>query len=234
MHIFIYNGRSSSDFGLVLSGEDTWKKPLYDYERIQIPGRNGDLILSNKRYNNVEIRYHAGIRRSFDEYYSTFMNFLLKEPGYHKLEDSYHPDYYRMAVLSKEVSPKPAALNHSGTFDLVFSCMPQQYLKSGEWLQVFHEPGKIYNPTAYEAKPMLRIYGTGNIFVGTGEMTITENDSYIDLDCEMEEAYRGTLNMNRYLELGNGDFPVLTPGSNRISFGSGISRVELTPRWWCL
>lgn len=234
MHIFIYNGKSSSEFGLVLSGEDTWKKPLPDFERLQIPGRNGDLILSNKRYNNVDIKYHVGIKRNFDAYFSTFMNFLLREPGYHRLEDSYHPDYYRMAVLNKEVSPKPSALNYGGTFDLAFSCMPQLYLKSGEWMQVFHESGKVYNPTAYNAKPLLRIYGTGQILIGSEEMIITENGTFIDIDCEMEEAYRGGLNMNQYLELPNNEFPALTPGSNQISFGSGITRVELTPRWWCL
>lgn len=234
MHIFIYNGKSSSEFGLVLSGEDTWKKPLPDFEKVQIPGRNGDLILSNKRYNNIDIKYHVGIKRNFDAYFSTFMNFLLKEPGYHRLEDSYHPDYYRMAVLNKEVSPKPSALNYGGTFDLAFSCMPQLYLKSGEWMQVLHSSGKIYNPTAYPARPLLRIYGTGQILVGSGEMTISDNDSYIDIDCEMEEAYRGATNMNQHLELTDGDFPTFTPGSNRISFGAGITRVEITPRWWCL
>ena len=50
----------------------------------------------------------------------------------------------------------------------------------------------------------------------------------------ISEAYRGSLNMNQYLELPNNEFPALTPGSNQISFGSGITRVELTPRWWCL
>ena len=110
MHQFIYNGRNSADFTLVLSGEDTWKKPLPDIERMQIQGRNGDLLLSNKRYGNVEIKYHVGIRRNFDTNYSAFMNFLLKEPGYHRLEDSYHGDYYRMAVLDKEVSPSLSAV----------------------------------------------------------------------------------------------------------------------------
>ena len=234
MHIFIYNGKSSSDFGMVLSGEDTWKKPLPDFERMQIPGRNGDLILSNNRYNNIEIKYHVGIKRNFDSYFSTFMNFLLKEPGYHRLEDSYHPDYYRMAVLNKEVSPAPAFMNYSGTFDLEFSCMPQLYLKSGEWMQVYHVNDKVYNPTAYDAKPLLRIYGQGRLTVGDEQVTVTENDSFIDLDCELEDAFRDTINLNGCIELSTGDFPVLKPGSTSITFGSGITKVELIPRWWCL
>ena len=234
MHIFIYNGRSSADFGLVLSGEDTWKKPLPDFERRQIPGRNGDLILSNKRYANVDIKYRVGIRRNFDSNFSAFMNFLLKEPGYHRLEDSYHMEYYRMAVLDKEVSPELSALNRSGSFDLVFSCKPQQYLKSGEKKQILEGSGTVYNPTSYDAKPLIRIYGSGVLLVGGEAVTISENDSYIDLDCEMEDAFRETLNMNAYVELASGDFPVLTPGNNTITFGSGITRAEIIPRWWCL
>ena len=34
MHQFIYNGRSSADFNLFLSGEDTWTKALPDMERV--------------------------------------------------------------------------------------------------------------------------------------------------------------------------------------------------------
>ena len=49
--------------------------------------RNGDLILSNHRYSNVEVTYHVGIKRNFDRNFTSFMNFLLKEPGYHRLED---------------------------------------------------------------------------------------------------------------------------------------------------
>ena len=112
--------------------------------------------------------------------------------------------------------------------------MPQLYLKSGEWMQVFHQPDAVYNPTAYHAKPLLRIYGTGKITVGNGEMTITENDSYIDIDCEMQDAYRGTQNLNGDISLASGDFPVLKAGKNNVTLGSGITKVIITPRWWLI
>ena len=115
MHTFIYNGKKSQDFNMVLSGEDTWRKSMPDIERMQIPGRNGDLLLSNHRYSNVDITYHVGFRRDFDRNYTAFMNFLLKEPGYHRLEDSYHPEHYRVAVMDAEVSPKVGAYHLSRT-----------------------------------------------------------------------------------------------------------------------
>ena len=234
MHTFIYNGKKSQDYNLILSGEDTWKKTMPDVERMQIPGRNGDLLLSNHRYSNVELTYHVGIKRNFNQNFTAFMNFLLREPGYHRLEDSYHPEYYRMAVLDKEISPKMAFQNYSGSFDLVFACMPQQYLKSGERLQVLTGSGTVFNPTMYDAKPLLRIYGQGRLTIGEEQVTITENDSFIDLDCELEDAFRDTVNLNGCLELSTGDFPILPPGSTSITFGSGITKVELIPRWWCL
>ena len=234
MHTFIYNGKKSQDYNLILSGEDTWVKSMPDVERMQIPGRNGDLLLSNHRYSNVEITYHVGIKRNFDTNFTAFMNFLLKEPGYHRLEDSYHSDYYRIAVLEKEIRPKMGFQNFSGTFDLTFSCMPQQYLKSGERLQVLTGSGTVFNPTMYDAKPLLRIYGQGRLTVGDEQVTVTENTSFIDLDCELEDAFRDTVNLNGCIELSSGDFPVLKPGSTSITFGSGITKVELIPRWWCL
>lgn len=234
MHKFLYNGRSSQDFSLILSGEDVWKKAVPDLERTEIPGRNGDLLLSNQRYKNVELTYHVGIPKDFSENYTAFTNFLLKDPGYHRLEDSYHPDYYRMAVMEAEVSPQMGVLNQSGTFDVKFSCKPQQYLKSGERMQELTGSGTIFNPTLYDARPLLRIYGQGKILIGEETVTLTVCDGYTDLDCELEDAFKDQENKNGYLILSSGDFPVLKPGFNSIIFGSGISKIELIPRWWCL
>ena len=50
----------------------------------------------------------------------------------------------------------------------------------------------------------------------------------------LEDAFRDTVNLNGCIELSSGDFPVLKPGSTRITFGSGITKVDLIPRWWCL
>ena len=225
---------SSRDLGLILSGEDTWVTPVPEFEHIAVPGRSGDLLLSNCRFTNVDVTYHCGIPRFFAQTYSVLMNFLLSDPGYHRLEDSYHPEVYRLAVMESEVSPRMGALNHSGTFDLTFSCKPQQYLKSGERTTVFVSNGSLYNPTRFDAAPFLRVYGTGQIGVGEETVMITSNPDYIDLDCETEDAFCGATNMNGAITLSSGDFPSLKPGSNGIVLGNGITRLEITPRWWRL
>ena len=235
MHIFVYNGRSSADFGLAISGEDTWKKPAPDIELVQVPGRNGDLLVNNNRFLNADIVYHVGVRQGFDTKFQAFINFLMNSPGYHRLEDSYHPDYYRMAAAGSAVEPSMFAYNHGGTFDLVFTCKPQMFLKAGEKVRAFTAAGTILNPTLFDARPLIRVYGSGALGVGSETLTITDNtNNYIDIDCDMQDAYRGSANMNAKVTLSSGEFPVLHPGSTGITLGSGITKVEITPRWWCL
>ena len=73
------------------------------------------------------------------------------------------------------------------------------------------------------------------LVVGSTTITVASNAlSYIDLDCELEDAFRDTENLNSCLELESNDFPVLPPGNTSITFGTGITKVELIPRWWCL
>ncbi len=234
MHLFVYNGKSSQDYGFVLSGEDVWGKAKPSLTRTAIPGRNGDLLTLDYRYDNVDITYRIGVRRFFGISFDAFMNSILSDPGYHRLEDSYHPNHYRIAVVESDVKPNPGARNYSGTFDLKFSCKPQMFLKSGEHTVTFTENGMIYNPTLFPAKPLLRVYGTGNVGVGQETLTITETDEYTDIDCDLEEAYKGTANKNGCLVLTSGEFPVLRHGYTGISLGAGITKVEIIPRWWCL
>ncbi len=233
-HLLTLNGKSMRDFALVISGEDSWKKPTPDVERLSIPGRNGDLVFSNHRYENVEIKYHAGITKDFDQNFTALSNYLLSLTGYQRLEDSYHPDVYRMALLESALVPETTAKNKEGQFDLIFSCKPQMFLKSGEQKVVLTGNGSIYNPTMFESKPLLRIYGTGLVGIGGETITITAADGYTDIDCDIEEAYKDTaaINCNGNIELSSDDFPVLVPGINQITLASGITKIEIVPRWW--
>ena len=115
-----------------------------------------------------------------------------------------------------------------------FSVMPQRFLNSGEKAKTLTSSGKITNPTAQEAKPLLRVYGTGTFSIGPTSMQITAANTYTDIDCDICECYRDTMadNRNASVKLLSGGFPVLHEGDNGITLGSGISRIIITPRWW--
>jgi phage-related protein len=60
-------------------------------------------------------------------------------------------------------------------------------------------------------------------------------NSYIDIDCELQEAYEDTLATprNDKITLTDGEFPKLLPGVNTISF-TDLTELIITPKWWIL
>lgn len=232
----IFDGKSTKDFGVWISGSGTWGSPERDVSHISIPGRDGDLTIDNKRFHNITVTYPAFIARGFRNKFDSFRAYMVSRPGYHRLEDSYHPDEFRMAEFYKAMEPEVGTLNSSGRFDLEFYCKPQRWLKSGEKVTAettFTGNGQVYNPTLFSAKPLLRVYGTGSVKVGSETLTITSADVYTDIDCDLMDAFKGTTNCNGNILLSSGNFPVLKPGYTGITL-YGVTRVEITPRWFSI
>lgn len=229
-----FAGTDCRDYGVYISGKGVFSAPYRDYEFIKIPGRNGDLIGADHRLKNLELKYPAFVYRDFATTIRGFRSFLLSQVGYKRLTDTYYPDEFRMACYAGPFDPEVLADNKAGTFDLVFTCKPQRYLLTGEVAQTFTEDGDISNTTMFDAKPLLRIYGTGTVGINDESITVTQADEYTDIDCDLMDAFKGTVNKNAYVEVTGIDFPSLVPGQNNISLGTGITRVDITPRWWML
>ena len=241
-HEFIYNGMNSFDYGLHTSGEDTWKRPQPDITRIQVPGRNGDLIQLGNRFQNVEIKYRCGIIKDLQVNFDAFNAKLLTDPGYHRLEDSYHPEYFRMAVFESALDPDVKERAIHGEVEITFNCKPQLFLKSGEMETSYNNNSILFNPTDYTALPLILFRPSSS--EGSGYITINgrtisfENigaaqmgDTYID--CERQDIYSGETNVNRnnYYVLEDGEFFELSPGRNLIQY-SGVGLFHVIPRWW--
>ena len=131
----IYNGVDlETTFGLTMLGRGTYGAAERDIEQIHVPGRNGDLLYDNGGFLNVEVSYPCSITENFANRASELRNFLLSSPGYHKLEDSYHPGEYRMAEFRGPFEPDvhTARNNDSANFELKFNAKPQRYLSDAQ------------------------------------------------------------------------------------------------------
>lgn len=235
----IYNGRDLSEFGVYCSGVKTFGSAERDYETVEVPGKSGDLLVDKGRFKNVTVPYECFILDNYEKNMQSLRTFLGKSFGYHKLEDSYHPDEYRMAMYAGGLDPETYGLE-AGTFDLEFICKPQRFLRTGDVIKIFTEDGIVYNETGMKTEPLLRIYGVGtvtigsSIFVTKATKNANQQPEYIDLDCDLKDAYYGATNCNSLIELKTGDFPILTEGVNGVGLGEGITKLEITPRWWVL
>lgn len=224
-------GRNLADFGVYISGEGTYNAPERSITEEIVPGRDGFLIIDNGRYQNIEVNYPAFIINDFPRNMSGMRSYLASLRGYTRIEDSYHPDEYRMGALIGGISVQTSGyMNREGRFNLTFSCKPQRFLRSGEYAIPVTTGMKIYNPTLFDAKPIIRIYGNGSVTLNGETMNWSGPSEYVDIDCDIQDCYYMGTNMNSYVE---GDFPVLSPGENTITF-TGSTSVRVTPRWWII
>lgn len=234
MGVIIFNNKSSADCRIQVAHPPGYAYPERDYTITHIPGRNGDIIQDNGCYKNVERTYEV----SFDapnEDFATYANavsaWLHSTTGYARLEDSYEPNYYRMAVY-QESNIFENLYNQAGTATIVFECKPQRFLKTGDNIITIQNSLTIMNPTGFEAYPLFKVTGTSGVLTVNGNsITFSSIDNFVMLDCELQDAYKENINKNSTI---SGTFPVLKTGSNAISWTGDISSVTMKPRWWTI
>lgn len=164
---FTFDGVSSANYGVYLTGEGVFNAPERDVEQIEIPGRNGNFALDQGRFKNISVTYKAGMygtdESTFATKISNFRNWLCSKKGYCRLEDDYNSGEYRMAVYSKGLDVDPTQLI-AGEFEITFECKPQRWLTSGETeSSSIPNNGIISNPTLFDSSPLLSIKGYGNL-----------------------------------------------------------------------
>ena len=234
MGVIIFNNKSSADCRIQVAHPPGYTYPERDYTITHIPGRNGDIIQDNGCYKNVERTYEV----SFDapnEDFATYANvvsaWLHSTTGYARLEDSYEPNYYRVATY-QESNIFENLYNKAGTATIVFECKPQRFLKTGDNTITIQNSLTIMNPTGFEAYPLFKVTGTSGVLTVNGNsITFSSIDGFVMLDCELQDAYKENINKNSTI---SGTFPVLKPGSNTIRWTGGISSVTMKPRWWTI
>ena len=234
MGVIIFNNKSSADCRIQVAHPPGYAYPERDYTITHIPGRNGDIIQDNGCYKNVERTYEVSfdaLNEDFATYANAVSAWLHSTTGYARLEDSYEPNYYRMATY-QESNILENLYNQAGTATIVFECKPQRFLKTGDNTITIQNSLTIMNPTGFEAYPLFKVTGTSGVLTVNGNsITFSSIDDFVMLDCELQDAYKETTNKNSTV---SGTFPVLKPGSNTISWTGNISSVVITPRWWTI
>lgn len=230
------DGTSTADFGVWLFGNSMERFPERDVSAIEVPGRSGSLTVDNGRFKNVDVSYSCVIPKASRENLAGLRAFLLSYADYRRIDDTFRPEEYRMGRFKGGTEPKCKPPYDVSTFVLAFDMKPQRWLKSGEETLTFTANGKIYNPTLYPATPLLRAYGTGTVGLGSYSITITQANTYTDIDCDLMEAYKDSAaySRNSYVRFSTMGNIVLKAGENGVSLGTGITRVEIIPRWYTI
>ena len=193
MTYFTYNGRSSAEFGLHIEKKDVFSAPEYDAEFISIPGRSGDIINPNRRFSNIKVTYTVFLARKNPAALASVLRdikgWLYSDPDrYHEITDSYDAEYFRYGVISGNLDIEEQ-LNKVGSFTVTFNCKPYKYSFTGqETVAADASELTITNPTAFESRPYIKLYGSGAVALmiqpQSRGLMISDLDEYIEIDSQ--------------------------------------------------
>ncbi len=228
MNAFSFNNQSSASFGLIVADKDIYTAPAYDQQFVSVPGRNGDVVIDNGRYQNIDVSYTCYCK-DLSANVKAIKQWLCR-PGYFKLSDTYDPLYFRYAAFASKLKVDEM-LKNVGKAELVFNCKPFRYSFAGQTKQTLTASGTITNPESFPSLPYIKITGSGAVTlnIGSKAYSFTSVPTYLEVDSELMSCYKGsTLYNNR---IGFSEFPVLQPGSNSISWTGSVTKVEIIPNW---
>ena len=231
-----WNGTASDTLGVFISGTGVWDAPELDVTAYEIPGRNGDLLIPNNRYKNIEITYPCFTPDSFSTRAQSIKNWLRSSNTYQKLTDTYDTTHYREAIPTGLLTFEPVGSNRGANFQIVFNAKPQRFLNTGDTFYILTTGDVKDNPTQYNALPLFYCAGftsSATLSVtnslGTFTLTATSARSYgTYIDCSTQNVYYSATNLN---DKFTGTFPVLAPGNNTFTF-SGFTSLQFKGRWW--
>lgn len=223
MYHVIYNGKKSIEAGIFVKQRPSVPAPECEYEEIVIPGRDGVLLSSIKRYLPlpipVEMNFMAP-KNAWGEAYRKAKKWL-KDGGTLKMSDDYDV-FYKVYYVRIEDSERTS--RRIGSFTAVFVCDPYTYLASGA---AMYEPEDCAYNSHEVAHPLYHVEGgsfnlevNGNHFYGSGE-------TYIDTDKQI--AYNAEKEIINSSTLGDYDGLYLQEGNNNISITGGTLKIQ--PNW---
>lgn len=129
-----------------------------------------------------------------------------------------------------EVGELRRELSGWGFFTARLTCQPFTYLTEGLNPVTLTASGTITNPGLLDADPIITVTGTGalSLTINARVYHVSSPAGSVTLDSARLVAHvSGRVQTDALTEA----FPVLNPGLNRITLGTGISQVVIVPNW---
>ena len=225
---FIWNGVKSTIYGIHVSEHPPITLPGERTTQTNVPGRPGSLttLEGDDVYDDLLLTVTCFVT---DTSRISEIGRWLKGGGTVTFANRLG-GYYKARVVNQIPFEKILRGNPHCSFSVNFRCFPFWYSNDNPTITVTTSGSTFTNPGSVYAEPMITVYGSGTITLMVGT-TIVELESITDsivLDCALKEAYKGNTLMNDHM---TGEFPVLVPGLNGISWTGSVSKVVITPNW---
>lgn len=129
-----FNGRSSTEFGMIVEKLPVLRRPRRKGSVVSVPGSNGSIAMETGGFETYIQPYEVAVTNLQNGVAVSARNiadWLLNSSGFLRLEDSFEPDVFRMARFSGPFDIEPV-MDQDGKATIEFEVQPQRYLKIGE------------------------------------------------------------------------------------------------------
>ncbi|MDR1364088.1 MAG: hypothetical protein LBJ32_00405 [Oscillospiraceae bacterium] len=233
-NFLIWNGINSNTIqGLRICELPPITKPTIRTSIIEIDGKDGDFV-ELQGYESYEKSVKIGLFRNCD------INQIAKYfTGSGQITFSNEPDKYYNTQISEQIDFERLVLFK--TANVKFHVQPFKYLVDEKpiSLEITSETElNVTNVGLENSKPIFNLWGSGIIeisinTIGTFQLNFSANsdipDKYLTINSEIEECYKDTLKTLKNRSMA-GEFPILLPGENIVSWTGNLTRIEIYPR----
>lgn len=234
MAFFTFNGKSNEEFYLRIGEGLSYVSSSNDIERITVPGRDGDLLVDNRRRSAVEqpIPLNLVKEKGLVTDIIPAITDWLSVKGYQDMTFSWDKDHiYKGAYL--EGFSVEETLKQFGKTNLTFLLQPIKYRKDGMTKITLSNGGTVTGKGNVQAQPIITIRGNGEgVLTINGRQTKFKNvQAAITFDMQKKMVYSGPqAAWDKVVRAPQYVMPYLDPGANKISW-TGSFTVELVPYW---
>ena len=225
---FTWNDTRCTDYGIHVSEQPPLMIPSERATYTNVPGRSGSLttLEGDDVYDDLVLTATCFV---LDAARIPEIAAWLKGSGMVTFSNRQGGFYY--ARIANQISfEKILRGNPHRSFVVNFRCKPFWYAENVEPITLTTSGTAVNNPGSVFSEPVITVFGSGDITLMVG-LTIVELEGVSDsitLNTPLIEAYKGTASINSSM---SGDFPILTPGMNAVSWSGGVSKVEIQPNW---
>lgn len=226
---FSWNGRKCTRYGIHVSEQPPITIPLERSKQVTVPGRPGSLTLleGDDVYDDLMLTVTCFVQ---DSSRIPEIAGWLKGSGTVTFANR-QGGHYNARVANQIAFEKILRGNPHRSFAVNFRCSPPfWYADDAEDITLTTSTTTVNNPGNVYSEPLIKVYGSGDITLMIGQQLVelSSVNNYLFLDCALKECYRGSALRNEKM---TGDFPVLVPGDNAISWTGSVTRIVIEPRW---
>ena len=225
---FEWNGVRCTEYGIHVLEQPPLTVPAERVAFTDVPGRSGSLTALEGSDVYDDLTLTATCIVSSPDPIPQIAAWLK---GSGKVTFANRPGgFYFAHVVNQIPFEKILRGNPHRSFAVNFRCKPFWMQKNVADITVTTSGAFVTNPGSVFCEPVITVYGSGDITLMVG-MNIIELEGVSEsmtLNIPLMEAYSGMTGKNSAM---SGEFPVLVPGANAISWTGNVSKVVISPNW---